>query len=173
MIRNLTLQEVLDMPEERREFIDGELYMPPAPEPEHQSIIVKLVFKVQTHLENHPLGKILIAPVDVIIAEKLCQPDFAFINNERLGIIKQKNLEGAPDWLIEVVSPSTRKRDFETKKRLYLENGVREYWIVAQDGQVVWVFTPDSPEGNVYGKEDLEPSVLPGLKISVPSLFQA
>lgn len=171
MIRNLTLQEVLEMPEERREFIDGELYMPPSPEPDHQSVIVKLVFKVQSFLENNPRGRILVAPVDVIINETLCQPDFVFVATEHLDIIKQKNLIGAPDWLIEVVSPSSHKRDFEIKKQLYLSNGVREYWVVAQEGRVVWVFTPDKPEGEVYGKGELEPTLLPGLNIDIAKLF--
>lgn len=171
MIKPLTLENVLAMPEERREFIDGELYMPPAPEPDHQNALGNLHTDVKIYLRQNPIGRVFFAPLDVVIAAKLCQPDLLYIRNERLEIIQPKQIEGAPDWIVEVVSPTSRKRDFETKKALYLENGVREYWVVAQDGQVVWVFTPDNPGGEVYGKGQLEPSPLPGLKINIPSLF--
>jgi Uma2 family endonuclease len=173
MIKPLSLEDVLAMPEERREFIDGELYMPPAPEPDHQNALGNLHTDVKVYLRQNPIGRVFFAPLDVLFGGKLSQPDLIFVGNARAEIITDKLIDGAPDWLVEVVSPTSRKRDFETKKALYLDNGVKEYWVIAQDGQVVWVFTPDNLEGEVYGKGDLEPSLLPGLKINIPSLFRS
>jgi Uma2 family endonuclease len=107
----------------------------------------------------------------VIIKGKLAQPDFLYIANQHLEIIGKHNVEGAPDWVVEVLSPTSVKRDFEIKKKLYRENGVKEYWVISPEAKVVWVFKPDNPGGEAHGKGELEPAVLPQLKISVASLF--
>jgi Uma2 family endonuclease len=79
--------------------------------------------------------------------------------------------EGAPTWLIEVVSPTSHKRDFETKKQYYLENGVEEYWVVSLEGRVIWVFKPDDLLGKVHGHGSLSPECLPELNLELARLF--
>ena len=167
----LTLNEVFELPLERREFLQGELIVPPAPEPSHQDAAFRIAYAVQTHLLQNPVGRIYLAPLDVVIAGEASQPDFIFVASDQLKIIKDKRIEGSPKWLVEIVSPTSHKRDFETKKILYLENGVQEYWVVSPEGRVIWVFTPTDLEGKVFGKGTLSPGVLPELKLEVAKIF--
>jgi Uma2 family endonuclease len=74
-------------------------------------------------------------------------------------------------WLVEIVSPTSHKRDFGTKKKYYLEHGVEEYWVVSIEGRVVWVFTPDNKNGDVYGRGKLSPKCLPTLNLELAKLF--
>jgi Uma2 family endonuclease len=166
----LTLQEVLEMPLERREFLGGDLFVPPAPEPAHQTTAFRLAFLVQTHLLKHPVGQLFLAPLDVVIAGETTQPDFIFVAADQ-EIVKEKRIEGAPKWLVEVVSPTSHKRDFETKKQYYLENGVEEYWVISLEGRVIWVFTTDDFEGKVFGNGKLSPRCLPELQLELAKLF--
>ena len=167
----LTLTEVFELPLERREFLRGELIVPPAPEPSHQDAAFRISYAVQTHLLQNPVGQIYLAPLDVVIAGEASQPDFIFVASDQLEIIKEKRIEGAPKWLVEIVSPTSHRSDFETKKILYLENGVQEYWVVSHEGRVIWVFTQTDLEGKVFGTGTLSPSVLPELKLEVAKIF--
>jgi Uma2 family endonuclease len=166
-----TLQAVLEMPEERREFLEGEIFVPPAPEPLHQTTAFRFAFLVQTHLLQQPVGQLFLAPLDVVIEDTTTQPDFIFVAEAQKDIVREKRIEGAPVWLVEVVSPTSHKRDFETKKQYYLENGVEEYWVVSLEGRVVWVFTPDNLDGDVFGRGKLSPRCLPNLNLEVARLF--
>ena len=77
------------------------------------------------------LGRLFIAPLDVVLsATNVVQPDLVFISNARMHIITDANIQGAPDLVVEVLSPSTAARDWRTKHDLYAEHGVQEYWIV-------------------------------------------
>lgn len=167
----LTLQDVFELPLERREFLGGELFVPPAPEPLHQTTAFLFGFYVQTHLFANPVGQLFLAPLDVVIAGETTQPDFIFVAEYQKDIIEPKRIEGAPVWLVEVVSPTSHKRDFETKKRYFLENGVEEYWVVSLEGRVVWVFTADNIDGEVFGRGKLSPRCLPGLGLELAKLF--
>jgi Uma2 family endonuclease len=167
----LTLEEVFELPLERREFLQGELIAPPAPEPSHQDSAFRIAYAVQTHLFTNPAGRMFLAPLDVVIAGEATQPDFIFVATDQLEIIKEKRIEGVPKWLVEIVSPTSHRRDFETKKTLYLENGVEEYWVVSPEGRVIWVFRPTDLEGKVHGAGTLSPVVLPDLKLEVAKIF--
>jgi Uma2 family endonuclease len=171
MTATLTLQNVLEMPEERREFLGGDLFVPPAPEVIHQKFAGKLYFAIAQHLQQHPLGEVFFAPLDVILLEQATQPDIVFVANAQAEIIKEKYILGAPIWLVEVVSPTSHKRDFETKKKYYLENGVEEYWVVSLEGRVIWVFTPNDMDGKVHGHGKLSPACLPDLNLELQKLF--
>jgi Uma2 family endonuclease len=170
-MNTLTLQAVLEMDVERREFLEGELYVPPSPETYHQDISGELYFAIKTHLREHNLGRVFYAPLDVLLSERITQPDIVFVSNDQAEIIQAKHIAGAPKWLIEIVSPTSHKRDFETKKHYYLENGVEEYWVVSLEGRVVWVFTTDDIDGQVYGRGKLSPRCLPDLSLELAKLF--
>ncbi len=117
----------------RYEVIRGELYMSAAPRPLHQRVITRLSFFLEGFLENSALGTAFVAPIDVILPQKLgdpVQPDIVVVRRESLHIIDELNIRGAPDLLVEVLSPSNPAHDRSLKYDLYAEAGVLEYWIV-------------------------------------------
>ena len=115
----------------RYELIDGEIYdMAPAPSINHQRIVRKLLGKIDRYIEdNHGKCEVFSAPCDVKINEKLSvQPDlFVVCDPDKLD---EHRCNGAPDWVIEILSPSNSDHDTRKKLYLYSETGVREYWIV-------------------------------------------
>ncbi len=122
----------LDESEERRyELIEGELYMVPSATPFHQTIAFTLAKMLDEYVQERGLGRVFVAPLDVVLSnEDVLQPDVIYVSKEREGIIGEQNIQGAPDLVIEVLSPSTAARDRTIKRARYLRYGVREYWIV-------------------------------------------
>ena len=113
------------------ELFDGLLIMSPAPNVFHQIIAHRLSRWLGNYAEEHHAGLVLEAPIDVRLSpETVLQPDVVFVATDRLGILAQQEVEGAPDLVVEVLSPSTGAYDLTQKRRLYEEAGVREYWIV-------------------------------------------
>ena len=129
----LTLAEYLDLPDDgmRYEIYDGDLFMTPAPTPQHQSVSTKLVNKLFIALQETGKGRIFHAPIDVLLdTHTIVQPDLVFVKKEHFERIGPRAIEGAPDLVIEILSPSTRRRDVLTKSGLYSRFGVPEYWMV-------------------------------------------
>ncbi len=113
------------------QLIDGELVMTPAPIPYHQQLCKKIFLELSNYIENKKSGEILFSPIDVYLSEsETYQPDMIFISNERINIIGEKKIEGAPDLVIEILSETTAYYDLKHKKRIYESCGVKEYWIV-------------------------------------------
>lgn len=126
--------------EKRYEIIDGDLHMVPAPLTTHQIISRNLADMLWEHISKRKLGELLYAPVDVIFSfEDIVQPDIVFISKERLDILKKENVQGAPDLVIEILSPSTQTTDKEIKLKLYEKYGIREYWIVDPEARSIEV----------------------------------
>ena len=116
--------------DQRYEIIDGNLLLAPAPDTWHQDWSRELSMLVVTHVKHHKLGKVFIAPVDVVLdAENTVQPDIVFIAAANAGIIQRRAIFGTPDLLVELISPSSVRRDRYEKKDLYARFGVKEYWI--------------------------------------------
>jgi Uma2 family endonuclease len=116
--------------DQRHEIIDGNLLMAPAPDTWHQNWIGDLYVILRNHVQRGKLGKVFLSPVDVVLdSENTVQPDLVFIADANLGIIKQRAIFGTPDLLIELISPSSVRRDRYDKKELYARFGVKEYWI--------------------------------------------
>ncbi|MBI1814502.1 MAG: Uma2 family endonuclease [Deltaproteobacteria bacterium] len=114
----------------RYELIDGALHVSPSPVTIHQKISARLMVRLYAHVEAAQLGTVLAAPMDVILSRHdIVQPDLLFISNERADIITEKNIQGAPDLLVEILSQD-REHDLVTKRRLYARYGVTEYWII-------------------------------------------
>src|SRR5438309_5591652 len=106
--------DIWDTPEDgnRYEVIDGELYMSPPPVPNHQRGVVELLWRLRTYLEAHQLGEVFVAPIGVVLDEgNGVQPDLVYLSNEHRGLISQRGIEGSPDLVVEVLSPSTSARD--------------------------------------------------------------
>ena len=141
-----TWEDVLRMPDDgnRYEFIGGRLYMTPAPVTRHQRISKRLEMALMPILEHAGHGELFRAPylVEFPGTGDRVQPDILFVSSERRGIIGEKAVLGAPELVVEILSPSTAHRDRGIKLDLYARRGVREYWIVdpVEDVVDVWRF---------------------------------
>lgn len=180
----LTVRDYLDIPEDdenRYELIDGELYMAPAPTWEHQESIGNLFSFLREFARANGLGRVVASPIDVYLSEEdVFQPDIVFVSAERLGVIHSSGVHGAPDLVIEMLSPSTELRDLTLKRERYEMFGAREYWLAdpfaktitvlrARDGRFeqVGVFA----EGMTAEGMTIETSLLPGLRVDVSAVF--
>jgi Uma2 family endonuclease len=126
-----TYEEYYQLDDDQRyEIIDGKLLMAPAPDTWHQDWIGELYALLRNHVKARKLGRLLLSPVDVVLDQQnTVQPDLVFVGNEKLHIIQRRAIFGTPDLLIELVSPSSGRRDRSEKKGLYAHFGVKEYWI--------------------------------------------
>ena len=138
----LTYEDYAKTPEdERYELIDGELIMAAAPNELHQRLIKRL-FRYFLIAEERGLGWVYFAPFDVVLSDHdVVQPDLLFVLKENERIITRANVQGAPDLVVEILSPSTSRRDWNEKRDLYAKYGVGELWIADPDERVVWVMT--------------------------------
>jgi Uma2 family endonuclease len=113
------------------QIINDSLVMSPAPDFEHQDVASELLRLVGNYVKEKKLGKVVIAPVDVYLnPENVYQPDILFLSSEQMHLVKKGKIKGAPDLIIEVLSPGTEKFDKTVKKSVYEQSGVKEYWIV-------------------------------------------
>ncbi|HEY3367967.1 MAG TPA: Uma2 family endonuclease [Symbiobacteriaceae bacterium] len=137
----LTYQDYLQMPEEQRyEVLEGDLRMVPAPGFLHQQVLSNLHSAMNAFVKQRDLGRVYFAPLDVILDEdSVVQPDLLVILKEHLSIIKPEGVRGAPDLVVEVLSPATAHRDRGVKRRLYGRYGVQEYWLVDPQERTVEV----------------------------------
>ena len=112
------------------QLINGKLIHTTAPTFDHQEICGTLFFLISLFLKKHPIGKTVFAPVDVEFNEKnVYQPDIVFISNSRKHIIRER-IEGAPDLVVEVLSPGSKAKDLGEKMETYGRYNVLEYWVV-------------------------------------------
>jgi Uma2 family endonuclease len=126
----------------RHEIIDGVHYVTPSPVTRHQAILARLHLSVGAFLEVHPhLGRAFFAPFDVIFTRwDVVEPDLLVIAGDQLDILTDKNVQGAPAIVVEILSPGTRKVDESIKRRLFDRGGVREYWLIDPELDVVKVY---------------------------------
>ncbi len=171
----LTVKELYEIypPESRVELIDGEVYEMPAPEFEHQRVVLELAVILRSFVKPRGLGEVVIPPIDVILAEDtVIQPDLVFVSD--LSRIK-KRIYGTPDLVVEVVSPSSLKRDITDKFRLYEKHGVKEYWLVfpAEKSVLVFTLTDKGYElfSEAYEEGKVKSKVLEGFELEVRELW--
>jgi Uma2 family endonuclease len=162
----ITWEDVQQAPEDgkRREAIGGDLYVTAAPSVRHQRVSGRLERTLRECLEDPGHGEVLDAPVGVEFPEtgEGVQPDLLFVSNDRRGIVAEDWLRGAPDLVVEIVSPTTAERDRGLKRDLYRRQGVREYWIVdpEEDAVEVWRFGEGARDGGSGGPD--APARTPG-----------
>lgn len=179
----LTYDDFVLFPDDgkRHEIIDGEHYVTPSPNVRHQVLVRRLSYDLEHYFRSQPqAGQVFIAPLDVLLSPyDIVEPDLFVVSGDQAGILTEKNVQGPPALVIEVVSKSTRKRDAQTKRRLFERSGVREYWLVDPELDAVQVFRP-SPEGKLarvveLSAEDgdvLTTPLLPGCQIDLRELFR-
>jgi len=171
----LTYEDYASLPDDERcELIDGELIPMPSPTALHQTLLKKLALGFMV-LESRGLGTMFFAPLDVILSNfDVVQPDLIFISNERAHIIDDY-IRGAPDLLVEILSPSTQRRDRIVKRNLYARHGVREYWLIDPYAKTITVLILGANGYNthaVYGAGDtLTSPTLPGFALNLSDLF--
>lgn len=160
----------------RYEVIEGELHMAPAPRPKHQKVGMHLSSSMHQHAKHRGLGAVLTAPIDVILAgyASPVQPDILFIRKDRLHIIQDEYVEGPPDLVVEILSPSNWLDDRRTKFRLYAQAGVLEYWLVDPEARSVEVFRLEGARYTQLGKygpgESVQSEVMDGFAIAVEEI---
>jgi Uma2 family endonuclease len=173
-----THADLLAMPDDgkRREIIDGELYVTPSPVNYHQKILFNLTLAFGKFLENHPLGELRFAPLDVILSEHdVLEPDLLFVLNEHQDFLRDW-VRGAPDLVVEILSPSTEARDRGIKLKAYARYGVGEYWIVDPNAQVIEVYRLTAEGFHVASRrargKTVETPLLPGFSLPVDGVFK-
>ncbi len=132
----LTYEDYCLLPKDgkRYEIIDGELFVTPAPCILHQRVVTRLSRDLSTFVEDNHLGLVLAAPTDVVLSHfDVVQPDIVYISKIRASIVTDKNLQGAPDLVVEILSEFTARIDRTAKLKLYAKHGVRECWLIDPD----------------------------------------
>jgi Uma2 family endonuclease len=143
--KKMTREEFLELPYERKEYIDGIAYInEPAPTYSHQSNAARIAAQLFAHMTLSKNGEVLFAPIDVILGSNVTQPDLLFIANTNRSIVEEDGLHGAPDVVFEIISPSTAIRDTNRKFKIYEEHGVKEYFIVYPDDKTVIKYALES-----------------------------
>ena len=174
----LAYEDYASLPDdERYELIDGELMPMPSPKKIHQRLVLDLSWILRL-LEEMGLGELFIAPFDVILSDfNVVQPDLLFVSRERSYIITEDNIRGAPDLVVEILSPSTADYDRTVKRELYERYGVPEYWLVDPYAKTITILRLGADGYNayaVYGEGDaLSSPTLAGFSMNLSELFQA
>ena len=128
--------------DQRYEIIDGNLLMAPAPDTWHQAWISELHLILHHHVKKEKLGKVFLSPVDVVLdSENTVQPDLVFVATAQAGIIQRRAIFGTPNLVVEIVSPSSVRRDRYDRKDLYARFGVQEYWLGDPANQSLEILT--------------------------------
>lgn len=173
-----TVDDLNMLPEQLRryELWNGELIIMPAPSIVHQMVVKRLFKRFIAFDPDEQLGEYLFAPADVILTESwVVQPDILFVSAARRHIIQFQRIHGAPDLVVEVLSPRTTHEDRHNKRRIYAAAGVREYWLVDLDAQTITILTlrdKNYVEQGIFGIGDRASSlVLDGLIIVVSEIF--
>jgi len=173
----LTYEDYAKLSDDKRyELIEGELFVVPSPDFHHQSISRNLEFLLWDFVKKNSLGFVFDAPFDVVLTEHdVVQPDIIFVSNGRKHIITEKNIQGGPDLLVEILSPGTRERDILVKKGLYARHGVREYWIVDPEAKTIEVMVlrgdKFATHGIFFPEDTLESPLLSGFTPSLDEVF--
>ena len=164
-----TIDDIYALPDGKRaELLDGRIYDMAPPSPLHQELVAVLTTSLQNYIaKKHGNCEVYPAPFAVFIKEddsNYVEPDISLVCDHNK--ISNRGCEGAPDFIIEIVSPSSRKMDYSTKNALYADAGVREYWIV----------DPARERTTIYRyEEDVAPVIIPfgdTIKLKVYEDFQ-
>ena len=175
--RKLTYDDYAAMEDDNRyELLDGKLILLDSPSRDHQSVRMHLLFDMYAFVNENDLGWVYGAPFDVLFTDTdVVQPDILFISREREHILTPANVQGAPDLIVEILSPSSSTRDWRAKRELYAAHGVREYWIVDPTNRIVSILLPQDGvleiEQTHTEDETATSTVLEGFSVSLDSIF--
>lgn len=153
--KKYTIEDIYALPEgQRAELIDGQIYDIALPNMIHQRIVTRLSSIIDTHIrQKNDLCEVFVAPFAVFLNadnKNYVEPDISIICDKNK--LDEYGCNGAPDWVIEIVSPSSRRMDYITKSALYSDAGVKEYWIVDPKKETTLVY---------HFEEDVAPTMYP------------
>jgi Uma2 family endonuclease len=178
-IPKLTYEEFRQLPDDgkRYELIQGKVHLSPAPSIRHQCVLGNLHQTLGPFVVRNRLGEVFVAPVDVRLSEDTAlQPDLIFVSKERVEIVEENFIDGPPDLVVEILSPSTAAHDRATKLNLYAVAGVPWLWLIDPLARTVEVL---KLEGTKYlvdsilaGKQTLTSPLFPGWGITLDELFR-
>ncbi len=136
----MTQEEFLHRPDTNQpmEYEDGKVILLPMPTPRHQTLVLNIADLLKA---AQPNGRRFVAPVDVRLGGRVYQPDVFWIKEGGACVDKGTHFEGAPDLVVEILSPSTGKRDRRDKFATYEQHGIGEYWIVEPDAELIEIYT--------------------------------
>ncbi|HUW63697.1 MAG TPA: Uma2 family endonuclease [Spirochaetia bacterium] len=176
---NYTYRDYANLPEgPRYQLIGGDLVLAPSPTPYHQDVSSNLNRLMDRFVLQNDMGIVRYAPLDVYLNEKeTYQPDIIYIARDRLGIKGKKKIEGAPDLVVEILSPSTAYDDLTTKFRNYEKYGVKEYWVVDPEEKSVEIFVATGgrllSNQQVAGQGTIASNVLVGFTVDLENVFSS
>jgi len=173
----VTYDDLASFPDDglRREIIDGELIVSPSPRTRHQRLVGRLLLLFGNQLSVADAGEVFVAPLDVVFSNtNVVEPDLLFVANGQTDVVTEKNIQGAPALVIEVVSDT--RMDRVRKRDLYARFGVPEYWVVDPDADRIEVHRQDGsdayPKPEIFEPGDtLSYDRIPGLAIDLTTLF--
>jgi Uma2 family endonuclease len=177
----LTYEDYLLIPNDgkRHELLDGEHFMTPSPNTKHQRIVGNLYYALRTYLADHRLGEIFVAPYDVVLSfHDVCEPDLVFVSKDQASIVTSANIQGVPTLVVEVLSDGSRKLDETYKRDRYEQAGIKEYWIVDPEIDVVKMLRlGDSGYGQpielrLERKDELISPLLEAFRLPLTTLFE-
>jgi Uma2 family endonuclease len=172
-----TVKDYMSIPEGKRyQLLDGEMILAPSPNINHQRILSRHWRALEDFVAANWVGEAFLAPCDVILSDHdVAQPDILFVSNARSEIVTEPNIQGAPDLVVEILSPGTATYDREYKQALYSLHGVREYWLVDPDAETVQVLAEGRQGLLLHAThrrdESLTSPLLPGLAIDLDPVF--
>lgn len=177
----LTYDDYLHLPNDGRryEILEGEIFVSPSPVTKHRRISRNLLALLHQHVRQHKLGEVLSAPTDVILSRtNVVQPDLLFISKSRAKILMEKNIQGAPDLMVEILSETSEEQDRTAKKQIYARHGVKEYWLIDPDRETLEVHKLEKTErvfrhtATYQRDESFQSAFFPSLKIKLSELWE-
>lgn len=172
-----TTDDIYALPDgQRAELIDGKIYDMAPPSPLHQQLVMELSATLRNYIkEKDGNCKVYPAPFAVFIKEddvNYVEPDISIVCDP--DKISHRGCEGAPDFIIEIVSPSSRKMDYSTKNALYADSGVREYWIVdpARERTTVYRYEEDAAPTIIPFNSNVKVKIYDNLEICIADLLK-
>lgn len=181
--RGWTYHDLVALPDDclRHELVDGEHLVTPSPGTAHQLVSQQLFLALKAHVDREGLGEVLYAPFDVKLSLfTVLVPDLVYFTADRFArLVNERHATAAPDLVIEILSPGTRRRDKGRKRAVYEREGVGEYWIVDPDAASVTVLRRPAPGAafavaatpTAGSPEPLESPLFPGLAIPLSRIF--
>ena len=182
--RRWTYSDLVALPDDqlRHELIDGEHVVSPSPSLSHQQVLLRLSTTLDTDVQRQRLGEVLFAPFDVKLSPwTVLVPDLVYFTAARFAeVVNEKHATAAPDLVVEILSPGTRRRDLGRKREVYDREGVREYWIVDPDARSITTLRRPGPDAGLSDMRTLtlsagdvrESPLFPGLRIALRDVFR-
>ena len=176
----LTYADYVSLPDDgcRYQLVEGELVVMASPNTRHQLVVGEIYYRLRQHVDHLQLGRVMVSPLDVVLDDhNVLQPDVIFVSDARAGIVVPKNLQGAPDLCVEVLSPGTERIDRVRKLELYARFGVPHYWIVDLEARTIEEYLLERDVYRVRSvtalDEEFRPALFPSWSLAIATVLPA